>query len=84
MTALLLGKQNGATVIAEYDEEEFDEDEEYHDGEEGSAENPIDLSSVVAGSKRGVDELSEGDEYGCGVDEEDEDEGETVTKKARV
>lgn len=69
-------QQSGTTQHEEEeDEDEDEEDEDYH---EGSAENPIDLSSAVAGSKRGVDELSEGDASG------DEEEEEIVAKKARV
>lgn len=64
------------------DEEDEDEDEEYHEDKEGTAENPIDLSSAVAGSKRGVDELGEGDAYGD--EDEEEAEEQTVAKKARV
>ncbi|KAG8219320.1 hypothetical protein J3R82DRAFT_202 [Butyriboletus roseoflavus] len=88
MTALLLGKQNGTVRTEGYDEEEEEEedeeDEEYHEDKEGSAENPIDLSSVVAGSKRGVDELGDGDAYGDDDDDDDEVEEQIVAKKARV
>lgn len=72
-------QQNGTTQYEEEeDDDDEDEDEDYHENGEGSAENPIDLSSAVAGSKRGVDELSEGDASG------DEEEEESVAKKARV
>ncbi|KIJ66515.1 hypothetical protein HYDPIDRAFT_166715 [Hydnomerulius pinastri MD-312] len=92
MTALLLGKltsppqTNGAGPEEEEEDYEDDyEDEEYQegDGDAGTAENPIDLSTSVAGSKRGVDELSEGDADGDDEDEPDAD-GESATKKVRV
>ncbi|KIJ13755.1 hypothetical protein PAXINDRAFT_170082 [Paxillus involutus ATCC 200175] len=87
MTALLLGSlnQNGAGANEEEDEEDEDEDEDYHEGlGEGTAERPFDLSSV-AGSKRGVDELSEGDAEGDDdLDAEEEEDGESAAKKVKV
>lgn len=86
LIALLLGKQNGTTRTeeSESDEEDDEEDEEYHEDGQGTAENPIDVESVtvVAGSKRGVDVLTDGD---ASEDENDDEAGgETVAKKARV
>lgn len=61
------------------EEEEDEEDEDYHEETAGK------FSSVVAGSKRSADELSEGDAYGDEDDEaEAETEGQNFTKKARV
>jgi len=78
MTALLLDKPNGTTATEADDEEE--EDEEYHDDAEGIDDNYIDsVPSSAIGSKRGVDELAED-----ASDEDDVDEAEVITKKARV
>ncbi|KAI9569451.1 hypothetical protein HD554DRAFT_2171246 [Boletus coccyginus] len=83
LTAQLLSKKNGTTGTEEYDDEEDEEDEEYHEGGEGTEKNPIDLSSVGAGSKkRSAEELSEGAADGEGEDEEAE--GGNVAKKVRV
>lgn len=80
-------QQNGTTVTEGYGKEEDEEDEdeedgEYQEGGEGTQENPIDLSSVGAGSKkRSAEELSEG---GVDGEEDEQAEGENVAKKLRV
>ncbi|KAN0100138.1 hypothetical protein V8E55_000122 [Tylopilus felleus] len=78
MTALLLGKQNGVTDADEEDEEDVDDEyyEEDEEDEEGTAENPIDLSSVIVGSKRSAGELD--------ADGDDEAGEETDAKKVKV
>lgn len=55
------------------DDEYYEEDEE---DEEGTAENPIDLSSVIVGSKRSAGELD--------ADGDDEAGEETDAKKVKV